>query len=223
MKLLLIEDSEKLRSTLKAGFRKLGYTVDDTGDGKEGYDYAMLYDYDVAILDLMLPTLSGLEILKKLRDNRRNINILILSAKDKIEDRINGLNLGADDYLIKPFSFDELDARLKTLVRRKYDHQSPIIELGKITVDTLMMEVRVKNNSLPLTPKEYQIMEYLSLNSGRIICYENLINQVYASTENVSLNTLEAHVSAIRKKIKHVETENILKTKRGIGYYIDSQ
>lgn len=221
MKLLIIEDSIRLRQSLKAGFKRLGYATDDTGDGKQGLSFAMINDYDVIILDLMLPSMDGLSILKQLRDNRKSTNVLILSAKDQVEDRIKGLNLGADDYMVKPFSFDELHARLLTLVRRIHDIKSPYIDLGQLTIDTTMCQARVNKQPLELTPKEYLILEHLALNQGRVITYESMENQLYSSIEAVTRNTLEAHVSALRKKLKQAQLPDLLKTRRGFGYYIE--
>ncbi|MCW8956462.1 MAG: response regulator transcription factor [Gammaproteobacteria bacterium] len=220
MKLLIIEDSVRLRQSLKAGFKHLGYAIDDTGDGKEGLSFAMINDYDVIILDLMLPSMDGLSILEQLRDHRKNTNVLILSAKDQVEDRIKGLNLGADDYMVKPFSFDELHARLLTLVRRMHDIKSPYIDLGQLAIDTTMRQASANNQLLDLTPKEYLILEHLALNQGRVITYESMENQLYSSIEAVTRNTLEAHVSALRKKLKLAQLPDLLKTKRGFGYYI---
>lgn len=221
MKLLIIEDSVRLRQSLKAGFKRLGYATDDTGDGKQGLSFAMINDYDVIILDLMLPSMDGLSILEQLRDHRKNTNVLILSARDQVEDRIKGLNLGADDYMVKPFSFDELHARLLTLVRRMHDIKSPHINLGQLTIDTTMCQANVNQQPLELTPKEYLILEHLALNQGRVISYDSMENQLYSSVEAVTRNTLEAHVSALRKKLKQAQLPDLLKTKRGFGYYIE--
>jgi len=221
MKLLIIEDSEKLRHALKAGFSKMGYVVDDVGDGKTGYEFAIQKDYDVIILDLMLSRMNGLEILHKLRKNKKNTKILILSAKDQVEDRVQGLSLGADDYLTKPFSFDELDARLNALMRRDSDTRSTLIEIDNMIIDTSMKQVTINKINVDVTPKEYLILEYLCMNRGRVINYTSLIDQIYASADNVTHNTLEAHVSVLRKKLKKSGAENILKTKRGFGYYIE--
>ena len=138
MKLLLIEDSPSLRKSLTAGFTRLNFAVDDTGDGQEGLNYALTYDYDAIILDIMLPSIDGFSILQTLREKRIKTNVLILSAKDQVESRIHGLNLGADDYMIKPFSFDELHARILTLVRRSRDFKSPIINIHNLQIDTTM-------------------------------------------------------------------------------------
>lgn len=201
----------------------MGYAVDSSGDGKEGLGFAMINNYDVIILDLMLPSLDGISILKELRDQRRNTNVLILSAKDQVEDRVKGLNLGADDYMIKPFSFDELHARLLTLTRRMHNIKSPYIDLGNLVVDTIMKQVKVDDNVIGLTPKEYLILEHLALNQCHVITYESLGNQLCTGLESVSRNTLEAHVSSLRKKLRDASVDDLLKTKRGFGYYIDKK
>jgi two-component system, OmpR family, copper resistance phosphate regulon response regulator CusR len=223
MKILIIEDSEKLRSTLKIGLSKMGYVVDDIGDGKTGYEFAIINDYDVIILDLMLPSMTGLEILSKVRSNKKNTHILILSAKNEIEDRVKGLRLGADDYLSKPFSFDELVARLNALMRRRSENKSSLIKVGSLEIDTLMKKVIINGANVDVTPKEYLILEYLCTNQGRVISHELLINQVYTSDDNVNNNTVEAHVSALRKKLKYAGTEKIIQTKRGFGYFVEKQ
>jgi len=221
MKLLIIEDSSRLRNSLTEGFTRLGYSVDSSGDGKEGLSFAMINDYDVIILDLMLPTMDGISILKSLRRAYINTYVLILSAKDQIEDRVAGLNSGADDYLIKPFSFDELRARLLTLTRRKHNISTPLINVDSLTVDTVMRKASVDNLMLNLTPIEYLILEYLALNLNRVITYDSMINQIYTSEDDVSKNTLEAHVSSLRKKLNVLKLSNLIKTKRGFGYYIE--
>jgi len=223
MKLLVIEDSTRLRNSLTAGFSRMGYTIDSSGDGKEGLCYAMINDYDVIILDLMLPSMDGLSILKELRDKRKNTYVLILSAKDKIEDRVMGLNLGADDYLIKPFSFDELHARLLTLTRRKHNVSSPVLTFGNVSIDTVMRKVSINGADISLTPTEYLILEHLALNCDRVITYDSMINHIYTNEDATSRNTLEAHVSTLRKKLSKLKIENLVKTKRGFGYYLESQ
>jgi DNA-binding response OmpR family regulator len=221
MKLLIIEDSTRLRNSLSAGFTRLGYSVDSSGDGKEGLSFAMINDYDVIILDLMLPSMDGISILKELRNSHRNTHVLILSAKDQIEDRVAGLNYGADDYLIKPFSFDELNARLLTLTRRKYNISSALIKIDNLLIDTVLRKASVDNLMINLTPTEYLILEHLALNVNRVISYDALINQIYSSEEGASRNTLEAHVSTLRKKLSVLNLTDLIKTKRVFGYYIE--
>ncbi len=223
MKLLIIEDSIRIRNSLVAGFTRMGYSVDSSGDGKEGLSFAMINDYDVIILDLMLPSMDGLTVLRELRNKLKDTYVLILSAKDQIEDRIAGLNSGADDYLIKPFSFDELHARLLTLTRRKHNISSSVIDLNGLLINTLLRQASVNDNDINLTPTEYLILEHLALNCNRVITYDSMINHIYSCEEVASRNTLEAHVSSLRKKLSAVEITNLIKTKRGFGYYIETQ
>ena len=138
MKILVVEDSDKIRKSLKRGLGKLGYAVDLAIDGEQGLQFALHYEYDVLVLDLMLPKISGLDILRQVRSSRRSPEILILSARDQTQDRIEGLELGADDYLVKPFSFDELHARIQALVRRRYKYKSPLIIVGNLQIDTAL-------------------------------------------------------------------------------------
>lgn len=221
MKLLIIEDSSRLRTTLKAGFVRMGYAVDDCADGKEGLSYALINEYDVIILDLMLPSMDGLSVLRELRDKGRNTYVLILSAKDQVEDRIKGLNYGADDYMIKPFSFDELHARLLTLTRRKHNIKTSTLCINNITIDTLKKEVLINKRTVHLTPTEYLITEHLALNINRVITYDSMINQIYTNDDDINRNTLEAHISSLRKKLKQAGSDDLIKTKRGFGYYIE--
>lgn len=221
MKLLIIEDSPSLRKSIAAGFTRLNFAVDETGDGKEGLNYAMTYDYDAIILDIMLPSMDGFSLLHTLRDNHIKTNVLILSAKDQVENRIHGLNLGADDYMIKPFSFDELHARIQTLIRRSRDFKSPIINFDSLAIDTTMRSASINSMPLNLTPKEYSILEYLALNQGKVVSYDSMDSHIYTSLDIVTRNTLEAHVSALRKKLKRSGVDDLVKTRRGFGYYID--
>jgi len=224
MKLLIIEDSARLRGSLVAGFTRLGCAVDQTGDGREGLSYALLNQYDVIVLDLMLPGIDGLNVLKELRNQHRDNYVLILSAKDAIEDRVAGLNAGADDYMIKPFSFDELHARLLTLTRRKHNTRSPQICFGSLIIDMVMREVGINDLKLSLTPTEYQIIECLALNVNHIVSYGSLSDQMHNSHSSITTrNTLEAHISSLRKKLKYAGIVDFIKTRRGFGYYISDK
>ncbi|VAW70488.1 Two-component transcriptional response regulator, LuxR family [hydrothermal vent metagenome] len=222
MKLLIIEDSTRLRRSLVTGFTRLGYAVDDSADGRQGLGYARSNHYDVIILDLMLPGMDGLSVLQELRSQHDETHVLILSAKDDVNDRIQGLNSGADDYMIKPFSFDELHARLLTLTRRKHNVKSPLIGIGELVINTVMRQVSVNSKKLSLTPTEYIILEHLSLNADRVITYSSLIDQICNCQDTISRNTLEAHISSLRKKLKIVNLLDFIKTKRGFGYYVDN-
>jgi len=221
MKLLIIEDSERLRNSLEFGLSRLGYVVTSTGDGQQGLDIALSNDFDLIILDIMLPSLDGIGVLKGLRRRKNRTSVLILSAKDELNDKVLGLNIGADDYLCKPFAFEELQARIKSLLRRTHDLESDSLIIGQLTIDVSMRQVFVDHQPLNLTPHEYSILEHLALNRGRVISYANLENYLYNNNEIVTRNAIEAHVSATRKKLKLACGQSIIKTRRGFGYLIE--
>ena len=221
MKILVVEDSEKLRKSLKIGLRKLGYAVDFAIDGDQGLQFALHGEYDVIVLDLMLPKKSGLDVLREIRQSKNSPEVLILSARDQTRDRIDGLQLGADDYLVKPFAFDELHARIQALVRRKYRFKSPLIIIDNLQIDTSLHKASVESNKISLTPTEMSILEYLAINRGRVISAEQICDHIYDSDTYSSINSVEAHVSTLRKKLRQVCVESIIKTQRGFGYYID--
>jgi len=209
-----------LRS-LGHGLQKPGHSVDLVSDGKEGLDYARYGDYDVIVLDLMLPGMDGLTVLRNLRAAGKETHVLILSARDHVDDRILGLQLGADDYMIKPFSFDELCARLNTLVRRRYDEKNPELSVGPLTLNTAKREVRRGSVAVSLTPGEYSILEYLVLNRGRVLSKEQILDAVHDSDTYPESGVIEVMVCTLRKKLGTNGDEPIVKTRRGYGYYID--
>ena len=221
MKILVVEDSIKLQKSLRTGLRRLGYSVDVVSDGEEGTTYALHGDYDVVVLDLMLPRKSGLEVLRDIRKSGLEVEVLILSARDQTRDRVEGLRQGADDYLVKPFSFDELHARIQSLVRRRFKQKSPIIELGQISIDTSLHVAYHGTECIEFTPKEMTILEYLAFNRGRTISPELLLKQISDVNTYSSRNTIEVHISGLRKKLRSHNIEDLVKTKRGFGYYID--
>ncbi|MCB1120378.1 MAG: response regulator transcription factor [Verrucomicrobiae bacterium] len=221
MKLLLIEDSKRLLRSLSHGLKKQGFSVDVAEDGRDGLDFAMYNAYDVILLDLMLPGIDGLTILRKLRASGKRTHILILSARDQVEDRVKGLKLGADDYMIKPFSFDELVARIQTLIRRKYEKKSPEISANGISVNTANKEVRSEGDVVNLTPGEYAILEHLLLNRGRVMSKDQLLDAVHDSESYASRNVVEVLVCNLRKKLDPSGEKTIIKTRRGHGYLID--
>lgn len=221
MKILVVEDSKKLQKSLSAGLRRLGYAVDIAGDGEEGIAFAATCNYDVVVLDLMLPKKSGLDVLQEVRRSAQSPEVLILSARDQTFDRIAGLQQGADDYLVKPFSFDELHARIQALVRRRFNQKSPVISIGEINIDTSLHIAYRGKDCFPLTPTEMSILEYLALNRGRVISPEKLLNQIYDSNSYASKNAIEAHVSSLRKKLRLRGVTKLVVTRRGFGYLIN--
>jgi two-component system copper resistance phosphate regulon response regulator CusR len=221
VKILLVDDSERLRRSLGQGLRKLGHAIDLAGDGEDGLALAETYDYDIIVLDLMLPGLPGLEVLRQLRARGRPASVLILSARDRVEDRVKGLQMGADDYLVKPFAFDELCARLQALVRRRHGVKSPTLRLRALEIDTARRAVFRLGHPLHLTPSEYALLELLAYQPGRVFSQEQLVDQLRRSDADVSSNAVEVLVSGLRKKI-HAEGEPpILRTRRGFGYFVE--
>ena len=221
MKILLIEDSPKLLRAIGLGLRKLGYAVDGVADGKEGWDYARLNEYDVIVLDLMLPGMDGLSILRNLRAKGKQTHVLILSAKDQVEDRVCGLQLGADDYMIKPFSFDELSARIGTLVRRRHGCKNPAISVRSLTLNTATRDVAGTKGRIHLTAGEYASLEHLVLNRGRVVSKDQLLEALHDSEACPGPNVIEVMVCTLRKKLATGGEESVVETRRGYGYLVE--
>lgn len=222
MKILVIEDSERLRRSLEKGLSHAGYAVDVAGDGHEGLHFLETYEYTVLVLDLMLPGLDGLEILKRLREAGKDTHVLILSALDQVDDRVRGLAMGADDYLTKPFSFDELLARVQALVRRHHQVKSPRLTLGALALDTAARRLYREGNPIHLTPSEYALFELLAMRRGRVHSKDFLVDQLYRSDSEVSSNMIEVLISNLRKKIQPPDEPSIIRTRRGLGYLIEA-
>ena len=221
MKILLVDDSQRLLRSLGQGLKKLGYAIDLAGDGDTGLALAETYDYDVIVLDLMLPGLPGLEVLRRLRAQGRSAHVLILSARDRVEDRVRGLQLGADDYLVKPFAFEELCARIQALVRRRHQTKNPILKLGSVEIDAARRQVSRLGSVLRLTPSEYALLEFLAYQRGRIFSQEQLVEHLRRSDSEVSSNAIEVLVSGLRRKIHAQGEPPILRTRRGFGYFVE--
>ena len=221
MNVLVVEDSERLRRSLTQGLTRAGFAVDAAADGEEGLEFALSYEFDAIVLDLMLPGMSGLQLLERLRDSGSDVHVIILSAKDQVEDRVKGLELGADDYLIKPFAFGELCARIHALVRRKYQEKNPRISVGDIVLDTAGKRVSRGKDPIHLTPSEYSLLEYLCLRKGIVVSQSQLIEHLYDSEAEVGSNVIEVLVSGLRKKIHRPDVSPIVKTRRGFGYVVE--
>ncbi|HSF03179.1 MAG TPA: response regulator transcription factor [Solirubrobacterales bacterium] len=221
VKVLVVEDSERLLRSLGQGLRRLGHAVDLAPDGEEALAFAETYEYDVIVLDLMLPRLSGLEVLRRLRAGGSGAHVLILSARDRVEDRVTGLVTGADDYLVKPFAFDELCARIQALGRRRHQAKNPILRLGSLEIDTARRRVSRRGDPLHLTPSEYALLELLAYQRGRVFSQEQLLQHLHRSDADVSSNVVEVLVSGLRKKIHLKGEPPILRTRRGFGYLVE--
>lgn len=221
MNILIIEDSKVIAGALRDGLGRLGYAVDAVGDGLAGLEYARHRSYDVIILDLMLPGLDGLSVLQRLRKEEQPAHVLILSAKGQVEDRVRGLQLGADDYMVKPFSFNELCARLASLVRRKYDRKNPVLRLGGLEVNTAARELSHQGRRIHATRGEYAILEALALNRGRALTLEQLVDAVHDSDACPGTNVIQVMVCNLRKRLAAAGAGSVIRTRRGVGYYVE--
>jgi two-component system copper resistance phosphate regulon response regulator CusR len=222
MRLLLIEDSARLRSTLQKGLSRAGYAVDTAQDGREGLWLATENEYDVIVLDLMLPEIDGLTVLGRLRARGKATHVLILSAKDQVEDRVRGLSSGADDYLVKPFSFDELCARLQALVRRSYQAKNPLIQIGNLEINTAIRRVTHAGREVNVTPREYSLLEILVLRAGEIVSRRDLRERIYDFDSEAASNVVDVLIHSLRKKLDPGDPQSVIKTRRGLGYLIDT-
>jgi len=220
MRILLIEDYLPLQKSLAKGLREADFAVDVSGDGQEGLWYAMSNDYDVIILDLMLPKLDGLSVLKQLRAKNKDNHVLILTAKDTIDDRIKGLDLGADDYLVKPFAFEELLARLRALVRRRYEHKCPDINIADLHIDTASRRVWLGDDEIILTSREYMLLEYLARRAGQVVSRSDIWEHIYEFNSEASSNVVDVYIGYLRKKIEKESMPPLLRTIRGQGYIL---
>ncbi len=220
MRLLIIEDEEQLLDALKRGLTKRGYAVDKAEDGITGSEMAYQNEYDVIILDLNLPGKDGIEVLKDIRTRSMTTKVLILSARSSVPDKIKGLDLGANDYLGKPFDFLELEARIRNLIRRDFVQQSTVIHLQNLTLDTAQKSAAVNGHKLDLQPKEYAILEYLALHSGTVISSEELIEHIWDEEADMFSMSVKVHISNLRKKISAYGDSGLIVTVRGGGYMI---
>lgn len=223
MKLLIIEDETDLLSAMKKGFIKKGFAVDVADDGDEGSYLAEINDYDVIILDLNLPHKDGLEILTEIRERSQTQKVIILSARSSVPDKILGLDMGANDYLAKPFDFMELEARVRSLARRDFSQKENVIVIRRVSVDTAKKSVVFEGVPIEFAPKEYAILEYLALNSGKTVSAEELIEHVWDSEVDLFAVSVKVHISNIRKKLKAICGDELIQTVRGSGYLIEKE
>jgi two-component system, OmpR family, response regulator QseB len=220
MKLLLVEDSARLSAALTSDFRREGFAVDHAGDGQAALWHIEAHDYDVMILDLMLPRVSGLEVLQALRASRAPTRVLVLSARDQIEDRVAALNHGADDYLVKPFDLSELKARTLALLRRRYGETSGVLAHGELALDTNARLATVRGSPLALTPKEYALLETLVRHRGKSFTRVALFEQLYDGLSDASDRVVEVMLSTLRAKLESAGIHALIETRRGFGYRV---
>lgn len=220
MRILIIEDEEKIANSLKIGLTQESYAVDVENDGQTGYDMAIYEDYDIILLDLMLPSMDGLEICRRLRSENKHTPILMLTAKGEISDRVKGLDIGADDYLPKPFAFTELLARIRALTRRPKKTVGTILQVEDLSLDTSTSEVKRDGKTIPLSSKEFALLEYLMRHKGTIVKKDQIIDHVWNYDADVLPNSVEVYVTHLRSKIDKPFKRALISTVRGFGYKI---
>lgn len=225
MRLLIIEDDHKIANAIKRGLEQEAYAVDVEYDGKGGLGAALTIEYDMIILDRMLPEIDGIMICKALRDKKNHTPVLMLTAKDKISDRVEGLNIGADDYMVKPFAFEELLARVRALLRRPQVVQESTLVVGDLKLDTLRFNVQKGNKTIPLSNKEFALLEYLMRNTDRILTKDMIISHVWDYDADILPNTVEVYIGYLRGKIgdKTTDGSGLIKTIRGFGYKMSTE
>lgn len=220
MKVLIIEDEKKLANLISKGLNESDFLTEISNDGEEGLYMATEFSYDAIILDLSLPKIDGLDILKNLRQKQIHTPVLVLTARSEVSDKIKGLNLGADDYLTKPFDFDELLARLNSLIRRSKNNPSPIIKIEDLEINMDSKTVFRKDNEIKLSIGEYNLLEYLVLNRGRVISRTELTEHLYSIDFDLNSNVIDVYISYLRNKIDKNSDRKLIHTLRGAGYSI---
>jgi DNA-binding response OmpR family regulator len=217
---LIVEDDQNLAETVKTGLEESGYAVDLVPDGPAAFEMLSVYSYDVIILDIMLPGIDGFAVCREIRARRLNTPVLMLTARYREDDKVLGLDCGADDYLVKPFSYPELYARLRALLRRSHNNPSPLITAGPLVLDTASRQATYAGAPVNLTSREYAILEYLLVNRNGVVTRKMLEEHVWDCEHGAFSNVIEVLVSRIRKKLCPQDKEAVIKTIKGLGYVV---
>ena len=220
MRILLAEDERSLNRILAKQLKAAGYSVDCCFDGEEAYDCLNVTEYDVAIFDVMMPKLDGFSLVKKIRAQGKNLPVLFLTARDSIEDRVEGLDLGADDYLVKPFAFEELLARIRVVIRKNSVSKTNIISVGDLKVDIASKKVTRGDNIILLSAKEYELLCYLAVNNGIVLSREKIENHIWNFDYEGGTNVVDVYIRYLRKKIDDGYDKKLIHTVRGMGYVL---
>ncbi len=221
MRILIVEDDKKVGAFLEKGLKEEQYAVDVCRDGEEAMDLAMVNPYDVIILDIMLPKKDGFAVCRELRQAGVLTPILMLTAKDTVEDKVAGLTEGADDYLTKPFSFEELLARIRALLRRSQDYKTKVLKVADLELDPARRQATRAGRKIPLTGKEYALLEYMMRNKGRVLTESMIIEHVWDMNYEGTSNIVNVYINYLRKKIDEAAPVKLIQTVRGYGYMID--
>jgi len=218
MRLLVIEDDAVLRESLCKQLTESGFGVEQAGDGREGLYFALEYPIDLAVVDLGLPEMSGLDVIREVRDKGKTYPILILTARDRWQDKVDGLDAGADDYVVKPFQFEEVSARVKALLRRSGGWATSVLSAGPVTLDTSRQDLKVNDASIELTSYEYRIIEHLMMRAGEVISKSELTDRLYDQDFERDSNVIEVFIGRLRKKMDPDNSLQPIETLRGRGY-----
>jgi DNA-binding response OmpR family regulator len=221
MRLLLVEDEIELSNALAAVLRRSNYSVDAVYDGQDALDYLMTGNYDGAILDIMLPKMDGITVLKKVRASGNSVPVLLLTAKTEIDDRVNGLDSGADDYLTKPFAMKELLARIRAMTRRQTETTDSILKFGNVQLDRITFQLSTPKDSLRLANKEFQMMEMLMVSPGQIISADQFMEKIWGFDSETEQNVVWVYISYLRKKLTALDADVAIRASRGLGYTLE--
>lgn len=220
MRVLVVEDHERIASFVEKGLKEQGFVVDVSGNGDEAYALALTEPYDAIVLDIMLPGRDGLSILKNLRKKNNSVPVILLSARSELDERLEGLNLGADDYLTKPFYVEELVARLHTVVRRASGQPTHLLKAGDLTMDLLAHQVLRAGEEVHLTMREFSLLEFLMRSPGRVLSRMQICEHVWNYTFDPDTNLVDVYIQRIRKKVDQPSSAKLIETVRGVGYRI---
>lgn len=218
MRILIIEDEKTLANLIKRGFEEEGFAVDVAYDGEDGLYFAQNNVYDAIVLDIMLPIIDGISLLKKLREQNNSTPVIMLTAKDTVKDKVLGLDSGSDDYLTKPFSFEELLSRTKAIIRRRYATSSPIITIDDLEIDTAKKIVKRSNITIELSAKEYALLEFLAANKNKVVSRTMIIEHLYNDDFDLDSNIIDVFINKLRNKIDRNFNKKLIHTIRGMGY-----
>jgi heavy metal response regulator len=223
VRLLLVEDEEGIGKFICQGLREAGHTVDWVTNGEDGLSYALATPYDVCILDIMLPNMDGFQLLRQLRQKQNQIPVLCLTARDSVEDRVRGLNLGADDYLVKPFDFSELLARIHALLRRPPLQMTDKLQVGNLEMNTVQRTVQRDGEEIVLSQREFMLLEYLMRNAGQVLTRTQIGERVWGFDFYNESNVVDVYIGYLRRKIDKKGADSLIKTVRGVGFRLSAK
>jgi len=224
MRILVVEDYSLLREAVCESLEQVGYAVDATGTGDEGLWFALNHTYDVIILDLMLPKVNGVQILMELRKLGKGVPVIVMSARDSVDDRIAGLDAGADDYLVKPFALKELLARIRAQMRKLYEKKAALVEVGDLSIDLAKKRLHRSEAEISLTSREFGLLEYLAFRSGEVVTRQDIWDHVYNYYDDANSNAVDVYIGYLRKKLRAGNPlASYIQTRRGVGYLLEYQ